>query len=129
MFRRYLLSAAAVLPLLLLSLSSFSTDAPKVISTSPQNGAQNVDPSITEISVTFSEPMMDRSWSWSYEDKDKFPQMAGHPSYVNNMKCVLPVKLDPKKEYVVWINTWKHRNFRSKAGVPAEPFKFTFKTK
>lgn len=102
---------------------------PKVISTTPQNGSQSVDPSITDISVTFSEPMMDKSWSWSYEDKGKFPQMTGQPYYVNNTKCVLPVKLEPKKEYVIWINTVRFRNFKSKAGIPAEPYKFTFRTR
>ena len=102
---------------------------PKVISTIPQNGSRTVDPSLTEISVTFSEPMMDKSWSWSYEDKDKFPQMTGQPYCVNNTKCVLPVKLEPKKEYVIWINTVKFKNFKSKTGIPAEPYKVTFRTK
>lgn len=100
---------------LLLPLLSFSAEAPKVITTSPQNGSQNVDPSLTEISVTFSEPMMDESWSWAYEDKDKFPRMTGQPYYADDLKrCVLPVKLEPKKEY---------------EGIPSEPYKFTFRTR
>jgi hypothetical protein len=67
-------------------------DSPRVISTTPQNGDQKVDPSLKEISVTFNEPMMDGSWSWVYEDKDKFPQITGQPYYTeNNTKNVLPV--------------------------------------
>lgn len=75
---------------------------PKVVSTSPKNSLQDVDPKLTEISVIFNEPMMDKSWSWSYEDKNKFPQMTGEPYYKDNYtKCVLPVKLEPNKEYVI----------------------------
>ena len=106
------------------------TVPPKVIGTSPQNHAQNVDPSLKEISVTFDEPMMDNSWSWSYEDRNTFPQMTGQPYYANGgTRCVLPVKLEPNKEYVVWINTVKFRNFRDRAGNPAEPYKLTFRTR
>jgi len=41
----------------------------------------------------------------------------------------LPVKLEPNKEYVIWINTSNLKNFKDKSGNPALPFKFTFKTK
>jgi len=42
--------------------------SPKVIVTNPQNGATDVDPSLSKITVTFSKPMLDKSWSWSYEE-------------------------------------------------------------
>ncbi len=103
---------------------------PKVISTSPGNGSQDVDPAIREISVTFSEPMTDKNWSWSYEDKNKFPLTTGEPYYTDNFtRCVLPVKLEPKKEYIIWINTAKLKNFKSENGIPVEPYKLTFKTR
>jgi hypothetical protein len=103
---------------------------PKVIDTNPKNGSRDVDPTLKEISVTFSEPMTDRSWSWSYEDKNQFPQMTGQPFYSDNFtKCVLPVKLETKKEYVIWINTSKFHNFRNKAGVPVPPYKLRFTTR
>jgi len=47
------------------------SESPRVISTFPLNGSQGVDPSLTEISVTFNEEMTDQSWSWVYEDKNK----------------------------------------------------------
>ena len=103
---------------------------PKVIDINPQNGAQNVNPSLTEISVTFNEPMMDKSWSWCYEEKDKFPQMTGQPYYTeNNTKNVLSVRLEPNKEYVIWINTINFKNFKDKTGNPAEPYRCTFNTR
>lgn len=134
MFKKYL-SITAMVPILLLSLvlsgcGTKDSAAPKVVGTYPQDGAKDVDPSIKEISVTFNEPMMDKSWSWCYEDKGKFPQVEGQPYYIeNNTKNVLPVKLEPKKEYVVWINTANFKSFRDKAGNPTEPYRFAFKTR
>ena len=104
--------------------------APRVISTFPLNGSQDVDPSINEISVTFNEEMMDGNWSWVYEDKDSFPRIIGQTYYTeNNTVNRLPVKLEPNKEYVIWINSAQFKNFKDKSGNPAYPFKFTFKTK
>ena len=106
------------------------TKPPRVVSTFPKNGSQDVDPSIKEISVTFNEGMMDGNWSWVYEDKNTFPQMVGQAYYTdNNKKNILPVKLDPNKEYVIWINSADYQNFKNKNGIPAVPFRFTFKTK
>jgi hypothetical protein len=103
---------------------------PRVVETSPLNGAQDVDPSLKEISVTFSEPMMDQNWSWAYDAEEKFPQMTGQPYYTEKMtKNILPVKLESNKEYVIWINSVKFKNFKDKVGNPAQQFKFTFKTK
>ena len=105
-------------------------EAPRIVSTFPQNESRNVESSINEISVTFNEEMMDQNWSWAYDDKNKFPQMAGQPYYTDsNIKNILPVKLEPNKEYVIWINSSKFKNFKDKSGNPAVPFKFTFKTK
>ena len=73
---------------------------------------------------------MDQSWSWAYEDKSKFPQIIGQAYYTeNNTSNVLPVKLEPNKDYVIWINTVNHKNFKDKNGNSAVPFKFTFKTR
>lgn len=131
---RMAVCAAAVVMLLVLSFpvlcAGSDPGAPKVVGTNPRNGAQDVDPALQEISVTFSEPMMDKSWSWAFEEKDRFPEMTGRPYYTDNLRtCVLPVSLKTGKEYVVWINTERLRNFRSAAGIPAIPYKLTFRTK
>jgi len=103
---------------------------PRVVSTFPQNGSQDVDPSIKEISVTFNEEMMDGNWSWAYDDQNKFPQIVGQAYYTDsNTKNILPVKLEPNKEYVIWINSTSYQNFINKKGTSAVPFRFTFKTK
>jgi hypothetical protein len=106
------------------------TTRPKVISTIPVNGDKFVDPSLTELSVTFSEPMMDGNWSWAYETLETFPTMTGDPRYENkNRTNILPVKLEPNKYYEAWINSAKFKNFKDKAGNPSVPFKLLFKTK
>ena len=105
-------------------------EPPRIIATFPANQSQNVDPAVTEISVTFNEEMTDGNWSWVYEDKNTFPQMVGQAYYTEDMKTnVLPVKLEPNKEYVIWINSEKFTNFKDKSGNSAFPFRFTFKTK
>jgi hypothetical protein len=106
------------------------TEAPRVIDTFPPNGAQDVDPTITEISVTFNEEMDNSSWSWAYRDQTKIPEMPGDPYYTDQNKTnSLPVKLEPNKEYVLWINTDKYNYFKDKSGNPSVPYEFRFKTK
>ncbi len=102
----------------------------KVIKTIPKNGGTDVDPSLGEIRVSFSKPMLEKSWSWSYEDKNTFPEVTGEPHYTDNgTTCVLPVKLQPNKRYVIWINTARLKNFKDQSGTPAGPYKLTFMTR
>ena len=118
--------------LLTLTVGCGETDKqpPRVVSTIPENQSVNVDPSLTEISVKFNEEMMDGNWSWAYSDKTEFPQMTGQAYYTeNNTRNILPVKLESNKNYVIWINSPKHQNFKDKNGNSAYPFKFTFTTK
>jgi len=104
--------------------------APKVIATNPKSGAADVDPFLSKITVTFNKPMLDKSWSWSYEDKDSFPRTVEQPSYADNgTTCVLPVKLEPGKRYVIWINTARFKNFKDRSGNPVEPYKLVFTTR
>jgi hypothetical protein len=106
------------------------TQPPRVVETFPLNGSRDVDPAITEISVTFNEEMMDGSWAWAYTRKEDFPRAKGQTYYTeNNTKIVLPVILEPDKEYEIWINSEKHRGFKDKSGNSAVPFVFKFKTK
>ena len=80
--------------------------------------------------MTFDEKMTDGNWSWVYEDKKTFPQMTGQAYYSDNYtKNVLPVNLQANKDYVIWINSSQHKNFKDKNGNSALPFKFTFKTR
>ena len=78
---------------------------PLVISTTPAAFTNNVDPSLKKITVTFSQPMMDRSWSWT-GGGETYPKTTARPHYdKSKMTCTLPVKLEPGKVYWVGINS------------------------
>jgi RNA polymerase sigma-70 factor (ECF subfamily) len=102
---------------------------PVVIQTVPPAGAENVDPSLKEIRVTFSKPMRDGSWSWSTWGEDTFPETTGRPHYLPDSRtCVLPVKLQPGKFYASWLNSENFHNFKDTSGEPAVPYLLTFQT-
>lgn len=105
-------------------------EPPRVIATNPANGDAEVDPTLSKITVSFDRPMLDKSWSWSQEDKKSFPQVQGQPFYTENgTTCVLPVRLEPGKRYIIWINTKRFKNFKDTNGVAAEPYRIEFRTK
>ena len=103
---------------------------PVVIKTIPQAGAEDVDPKLTEIKVTFSKDMTDDSWSWSQDSEATFPKTTGNPHYEKDKRtCVLPVKLEAGKTYAIWINTAKFENFTDTDGRSAVPYLLVFQTK
>lgn len=63
---------------------SLATAPPVVVKTVPEAGSDGVDPAVTEIKVTYSKDMMDRSWSWSTWGTDTFPQTTGKPHYADD---------------------------------------------
>ena len=77
---------------------------PVVVKTVPEAGASDVDPTLTEIKVTFSKDMKDRGWSWVTYSKESFPKLDGEPKYLADKRTsVLPVKLEPGKTYAIWV--------------------------
>jgi len=103
---------------------------PVVVKTVPEAGATNVTPGETEIRVTFSKEMRDKSWSWSTAWKDSTPEFIGAPRYeADKRTCVVKVKLEPGKTYGFWLNSENFSNFKDKDGRPAVPYLLTFQTK
>jgi hypothetical protein len=102
---------------------------PLVVKTVPASGAKNVDPALSEIRVTFSKEMKDRSWSWVQIAPENFPELVGEPRYLEDKKtCVVDVRLDPGKTYIIWLNTQRFSNFRDADGRPAQPYLLMFET-
>jgi Bacterial Ig-like domain len=125
-----LLSTAALLSSGRAQDISLETARPVVIKSVPQSGADDVDPAMTEISVTFSKPMKAGSWSWAMIARESYPGTADAPKYLDDKKtCVLPVKLQPGKTYAVWVNSEKLQNFKDAQGNIAVPFLLVFKTR
>jgi RNA polymerase sigma-70 factor (ECF subfamily) len=103
-----------------------------VVKTVPQAGDVKVDPGITEIRVTYSKRMLDKSWSWGQISDDTFPQTTGKPHYLADGKtCVLPVKLEPGRTYVVQLNAinGKFANFKDRQEQPAVAYLLVFETR
>ena len=112
------------------SRGGIDTLPPVVVETVPQSGDTNVDPSISEIRVTFSKEMTDGSWSWSQSSDETFPQVTEEPRYLADKRtCVLPVKLQAAKTYVSWLNSAKFGNFKDAQGRSAVPYLLIFETR
>ena len=110
--------------------STAATAPPVVVSTFPISGDDSVDVSLTEISVTFSKPMLDRSWSFSQADDETAPELVGEPSFDADLRtCTVPVSLEPGRTYALWLNSENFQNFKDASGEPSIPYLLIFKTK
>jgi hypothetical protein len=93
--------------------------APNIVATSPAVGATDVDPGLTEITVTFDQEM-GAGFSWTGSGPDHLTAPEGQKAQWRDKRtCVLPVKLEAGYYYRVGINSPSYRNFRSEAGVSA----------
>lgn len=110
---------------------TLESSPPVVIKTVPVAGADDVDPKLAEIKVTFSKDMKTDRWSWAMINKESFPKMDGDPKYLADKRtCVLPVKLEPGQTYAIWINSEKKfMDFKDTAGHSAVPYLLVFKTR
>lgn len=118
------------------------SNSPKIVSTNPSNGAVDVDPSLTAISVTFDRPM-GSGIAWYTKDGGKtFPKRTKSVdesfqwSEDRKTNTITDLVLEPGKTYNIWLNTEEELNsnkrydgFRSENDVPLKPVLFTFTTK
>ena len=103
---------------------------PSVVKTVPQAGATDVDPALKELKFTFSKDMVDGSWSVCQVSKEHYPETAGKIHYLPDKRtCVMPVKLQPGKTYVLWLNLGKFQSFRDTEGHSSVPYQLVFETK
>ena len=110
---------------------SVATMPPVVVKTIPQSGDTSVSPALKEIRVTFSKEMLTKDmWSWVKVSDDTFPAISGKVRYLGDgITCVLPVKLEAGRTYVIWINSDRSDHFRDTTNLPAVPYLLVFQTK
>ena len=103
---------------------------PVVVKTIPKSGATGVDPSLSEIEVTFSKEMMARYYAMVEMSPANYPDFIGDPQYLPDKRTwVLKVKLIPGKTYAVWFNNVENvKGFRDLAGRSAVPYLLVFET-
>jgi|GEM_PF-2869258 len=126
------LTVAAILVCLFVSAPGAaqeeSRDPPRVVEMVPENGARYVDPDLDEIVITFSEPMVDGSWSVCGGGV-QYPKVKSIRYTEGCTVLVIKVDLEPGRTYRFGLNAPSFKNFKSAAGVPLEPVLVTFKTK
>jgi beta-lactamase regulating signal transducer with metallopeptidase domain len=104
--------------------------APKIVAMAPENGAKDVDAGLKAIRVTFNIPMDTGGFSWT-GGGPTFPTIpeGKKPRWARDGKsCTLPVELKPGAKYELGLNSFSHKNFASKWGVPLEPVRYEFRT-
>ena len=110
----------------------FAADAPVVVDTVPGDGEVGVDAELEQITATFSEAMRIEGWSWVTEVGRSAPSITGLPFYVDDTTTVLPVRLQPKTTYVIWVNSPDDtdlRKFANSDGVSARAHRIHFSTR
>jgi hypothetical protein len=110
---------------------SIKSQPPSVVKTVPPAGDTAVDPALKEIQVTFSKDMItNRMWSFCQISKETFPETGGQIHYLDDKRtCVMPVKLEPGKTYVIWINRGQFNSFRDADNHPSVPYLLVFETR
>ena len=102
-------------------------ERPRVVRTSPENGATSVDPATNELRVTFDQPMVTSGYSF-VGGGPTFPEVVGRPLWISNTTIVLPVRLKPDHAYWLSINSDRYQNFQGINGLPAVPYPISFRT-
>ena len=104
---------------------------PKIVSLVPANGAEDVDPNLKAIVVTFDRPMQNPGWAVvTLGSPDRHPKPAGPVGYDAACKVfTMPVELEPGKEYVFGLNAEQYLGFQSQDGIPLAPVEVCFKTR
>ena len=103
-------------------------EAPKVVKSSPENGAKDVDPDNAELRVVFDQPMSPRGRSVVNSRSRLFPEFVGQPAWEDDKTFVWKMKLEPETDYWLSINGTRFTNFRGQNGEPAVPYPISFRT-
>jgi hypothetical protein len=111
-------------------MEALKEKSPKIVSMIPANGAQDVDPGVKAIVVTFDRPMKAGDMAVMRFDQDKFPKMPGKAAY-NATRTVLtiPVALEPGKEYLLGLNAEGFLAMQDDQGNPLVPVVIKFRTR
>lgn len=103
-------------------------NAPHAVVFDPPNGATGVDPSRTSLSVTFDRPMDPQGWAWVIESKATSPDLGDSAWDAAVRTNTVQAKLEPGRDYVLWVNSPQYPYFKDLAGTSAHPVRWTFST-
>ncbi len=101
---------------------------PKLTKSVPEIGAKDVKPALKVLSVTFDMPMGE-GMSFTGGGPTFPGTESGRPQWSKDGRtCTMAIALEAGKKYELGLNSFTHKNFTSKWGVPLEPVQFTFTT-
>lgn len=101
---------------------------PNVIEAIPDNGENDVDPSLRKIKIVFDQDMTTGTNYSVCGGGEKFPEITGKPKWTDKRTLVLGIKLQPNKEYQFSINCQSFKNCKNINGEAAVPYPISFKT-
>jgi hypothetical protein len=128
--RRRLKSGGGVAMLALLIFVPAVRSGPAIARSDPANGARDVDPTTSQIVVTFDTAMQTDSFSVLASDSGELPELIGiRPlAYRDDRTFVLLVKLAADTDYAIQLNSASQQGFRAADGTPLPPTVLRFKT-
>jgi hypothetical protein len=124
------LSSLGLAPILLLCATA-APAAPQVVKTSPPNGAGDVDPATSRITVTFDTPMKTEGYSILETGDAVLPEMVGDDPvrFEDDKTLSIRVKLSPATSYAMALNSAKRQGFKAADGTPLAPTIVRFRTR
>lgn len=114
-----------------LEVLTYEALPPVVIASTPAAGTLDVDAIQTkEIRVMFSKEMRtDKDFNLIPVSKATFPELTGKIHFLDDKRtCVLPVKLEPNKTYVIPLNLASPYTFFDTTGQAPLPYQIVFRT-
>jgi hypothetical protein len=102
---------------------------PRVVAIAPfNNGAQDVDPNLTQLTITFDKPLNTTGYSMNFgpSGKEHYPVEKVIGFNETGSAITLQIKLKPDWEYEFVLTGL---SFKSKDGYPLQPYSVKFKTK
>ncbi len=103
--------------------------APKIAAIDPPNGSRDVDPSLTEIKVTFDRAMNAEGYS-VMGGGPTYPELTAIPHWDEEGRVLtIPVELKPNWSFQFWLNRGEFLSIRSAQGIPLRPVMVTLRTR
>jgi Domain of unknown function (DUF4932) len=101
---------------------------PHVVRLTPENGATDVDPALTELRIEFDRPM-NRAGHSLVGNQAVMPAFPGRGHFSDDAKTFIqPIKVAPSKTYTFSLNGVYYSGFTSADGLPLDPVPVKFST-
>lgn len=112
---------------LLLSGAAVFAQPPKVIKTSPESGADRVDPAAGKLVIVFDQSMAPGGYSL-VGGGPTFPSLKGKPRWIDDRTLELEAELIADQGYQIGVNSATHQGFKNIQGEAAIPYVLKFHT-